>query len=111
MGGSEGGGGCRGTAVSAARAGRKSVRRAGKRSWIHPWEPDIQQIVLGMNSLTNNQLWEGLKIDDRTKRSKKAMSEISDIMVRLGYAYKQVRESGERERKWVKKTKVQEIAF
>ena len=82
-----------------------------KRSSIHPWEPDIQQIVLGMNSLTNNQLWEGLKIDDRTKRSKKAMSEISDIMVRLGYEYKQVRESGERERKWVKKTKVQEIAF
>lgn len=79
------------------------------RSSEHPWESDIEGMCLGMKSISMKDIWSGLKIDDRTKRSKKAYSDISDIMVKLGYENKQVRNGSERERLWVKKPKVEEI--
>lgn len=89
----------------------KAFKAQESRASVHPWEGEIEQLCLGMNSVTNDHLWQGLKIDDRTKRSKKAYAEISDIMTKLGYEYKQVRDGGERERRWVKKQKIEEIKF
>lgn len=82
---------------------------ASSRMVEHPWFADLKKLTYGKHMLDKEDIWNYLEIKDRTKRTPAANAEISKIMTRIGYKNKQVMSGGDREYRWVRDMKEEEI--
>lgn len=86
-----------------------AARIVSDRSAEHPWASELEDLSRGMSSVSNSEIWDTLGIHDRSKRTQYALNEISKIMTRLGFEYKQVRTAAGRVYRWSKKDKDEEL--
>ncbi|MGB9154371.1 MAG: VapE domain-containing protein [Alphaproteobacteria bacterium] len=77
----------------------------------HPWSGEITRFSYGRRIVEKEEIWTLLGVTDRTKRTTTASNEIGKIMTKLGYKNKQVMAGGDREYKWVKDVKDEEIGL
>lgn len=71
-----------------------------KRNQMHPWQAEIEDLCGNRRFIGEKELWEGLFIVDRTKRTKQAAEDIGKIMAVLGYENRRKSLGGERVTGW-----------
>lgn len=72
------------------------------RKIVHPWMPDLETLSRDRSFVTSQEIWEALVIE-KAKRTQYASSDISKIMVELGYEYGRSQNGGNRVYGWKKK--------
>lgn len=75
----------------------------------HPWSGEITRFAYGKRIVEKEEIWGLLSVNDRTKRTTSASNEIGKIMTKLGYKNKQVRFGDDREYKWVREMREEDL--
>lgn len=80
---------------------QKAQAAQANRADIHPWHNDLESLTRTAKTVEMADIWNALKIDDRTRRTKDAQDTISKIMTQLGWEYKRRQHNGQRKYIWV----------
>lgn len=89
----------------------KAAQAQKERMAIHPWHFEIKERVEHSDRISDKEIWEHLKIDDRSKWTIKNRNDISTIMAGLGFERSRRRFAGNLEYCWLRLNADRELAL
>lgn len=81
---------------------KKAEKAQENRRNQHPWHPEIERKFGHISSVSYDEIWQALGINDRSKRTRSMQGDIASIMTSLGFEHKRKRVGNERPYLWVK---------
>jgi len=82
----------------------KAMNAQRERTYVHPLQQDIERITAHKLFVTNDEIWNGLGVVDKIKRTQGLAQEVGKILISLGFNKVRIRQEGERRYGWERKS-------